>query len=371
MHDSLPEPAYSDESSSDAVSQDAAPSEETQQNGAAVGEGVNPDAPTIEVESAERPAASSRKERRPLIEIKNLVKDYGDNVAVKNLSLTVGQGEIFGFIGPNGAGKTTTIRVLSTLLEPTSGEVFIDGRCVQNETDEVRRVVGYMPDSFGVYEGLTVEEYLEVFARAYRLSPKASKAIISDVMELTDLGHLRDRLVMTFSKGMKQRLCLAKTLIHDPKLLILDEPASALDPRARIELRMLLKELKEMGKTIFISSHILTELSDICTSAGVLETGTLVGQLDDLLDLEKEVDRVEIEFAREAPEALDLVERSPEVTKASLDETRLKFDYGGEPAEFHRVLKLLTDNQVPVVSVKHDSRNLEDLFLELTKGEVK
>lgn len=309
----------------------------------------------------------------PIIEVRHLTKDYGDNlVALDDVSFSVEEGEIFGFIGPNGAGKTTTIRILATLLEPTEGEVRIDGMCVENDTDEVRRIVGYMPDQFGVYDGLTVEEYLDFFARSYRLSGPKRRATIEDVMELTDLGHLRDRLVSTFSKGMKQRLCVAKTLIHNPRLLVLDEPASSLDPRARIELRMLLKELQRMGKTIFISSHILTELSDICTSVGVLEKGRLVehGRIDQLNLRDQEIDRVEIVLCEERPEALELVKTSPLVRRASMDGRRVRFDYEGPPEEFYQVVKVLTDNRIPLLSVQHEARNLEHLFLELTKGDV-
>ena len=309
----------------------------------------------------------------PLIDVRNLSKDYGDNLAVDEVSFTVEEGEIFGFIGPNGAGKTTTIRILATLLEPTSGEVFIDGMCVQNDVDEVRRIIGYMPDQFGVYEGLTVEEYLEFFARAYRLHPRVRRSTIEDVMELTDLGRLRHRLVITFSKGMKQRLCLAKTLIHNPRLLVLDEPAAGLDPRARIELRMLLKELKGMGKTIFISSHILTELSDLCTSVGIIERGQLVesGRVEHLNNQGRRVDRVEITLHENHPEALELLKKSPFVRKATIDGTKLSFDYEGPPAEFYQVVKLLTDNRIPLLTVQREPRNLEHLFLELTKGDVK
>ncbi|MGH9362961.1 MAG: ABC transporter ATP-binding protein, partial [Thermoanaerobaculia bacterium] len=178
-------------------------------------------------------------EARPLIRLRRLRKEYADTVAVDDLSLDVGAGEIFGFIGPNGAGKTTTIRILATLLDPTSGEATIDGACVQNQVEEVRRLVGYMPDSFGVYDGISVWEFLDFFAAAFRIPNPRRRAVVRDVMELTDLAPLSSRMVSELSKGMKQRLCLAKTLVHDPKVLIHDEPASALDPRGRIELREL------------------------------------------------------------------------------------------------------------------------------------
>ncbi len=309
---------------------------------------------------------------RPLVEVRNLTKDYGEKFAVRGISFTVQEGEIFGFIGPNGAGKTTTIKILSTLLEPTSGEVFVDGLCVRNDTEEVRKRIGYMPDSFGVYDGLTVEEYLEFFAGAYRLAPRTRKSTIEGVMELTDLAKLRDRMVSGLSKGMKQRLCLAKTLIHNPKLLILDEPASALDPRARIELRVLLKELREMGKTILISSHILTELSDLCTSVGIIEQGQIVesGTIESLTNEKGRADQVEVTFHDERPDAEGLLQLSGHVSEVKSSGRKVTFHYDGPPEEFYKIIKLFTDNGVPLLSVQHETVDLENLFMELTRGDV-
>ena len=213
----------------------------------------------------------------PAIRVRHLWHRFGRLDVLRDVSFDVAHGEIFGFIGPNGAGKTTTIRVMSTLLEPLAGRVEIDGYDVTIDPDAVRRIIGYMPDHAGVYERVTVREYLEFFADAYRVpTAGTSYAVVDAVMELTDLTKLRDKLVATMSKGMKQRLQLARTLLHDPKVLILDEPASDLDPRARIEIRDLLVELRALGKTIFLSSHILTELADVCTSVAILERGRLV-----------------------------------------------------------------------------------------------
>jgi len=209
----------------------------------------------------------------PAIRVRHLWHRYGNMDVLRDVSFEVGHGEIFGFIGPNGAGKTTTIRIMATLLDPMAGRVEIDGIDVSIDPDEVRKIIGYMPDHAGVYERITVREYLEFFADSYAVS---NIGIVDAVIELTDLGNLQDRLVAALSKGMKQRLGLARILLHDPKILILDEPASDLDPRARIEIRDLLLELRELGKTIFLSSHILTELSDVCTSVGILERGRLV-----------------------------------------------------------------------------------------------
>ncbi|HEX7664175.1 MAG TPA: ABC transporter ATP-binding protein [Polyangiaceae bacterium] len=213
----------------------------------------------------------------PAIRVRHLWHRFGRFEVLRDVSFEVGHGEIFGFIGPNGAGKTTTIRVMATLLEPLAGRVEVDGLDVTLEPEAVRKIIGYMPDHAGVYERVTVREYLEFFADAYRVpTAGTSYAVVDAVMELTDLTKLESKLVATMSKGMKQRLQLARTLLHDPKVLILDEPASDLDPRARIEIRDLLLELKSMGKTIFLSSHILTELADVCTSVAILERGRLV-----------------------------------------------------------------------------------------------
>src|SRR5918997_4043740 len=212
----------------------------------------------------------------PLVEIENLRKEYKNLVAVRGLSLTLDAGDIFGFIGPNGAGKTTTIKMLATLLEPTSGSARVDGIDVRADPEAVRGRIGYMPDAFGVYDDFKVWEYLDFFASAYRIPRDDRPSLIDDVLELTTLTRKKDAYVEELSRGMKQRLCLAKTLVHDPKVLLLDEPASGLDPRARIEIKELLKELKAMGKTILVSSHILPELADFCNMIGIIEQGELI-----------------------------------------------------------------------------------------------
>ncbi|WP_437936234.1 ABC transporter ATP-binding protein [Sorangium sp. So ce341] len=220
------------------------------------------------------PPPAARIERpAPTIRVRHLSHRFGSLDVLRDVTFDVGPGEIFGFIGPNGAGKTTTIRVMATLLEPMAGRVEIDGVDVTLDPAAVRRSIGYMPDHAGVYDRITVREYLEFFADAFRVP---SLDVVDAVLELTDLGKIQDRIVATMSKGMKQRLQLGRILLHDPKVLILDEPASDLDPRARIEIRDLLLELRSLGKTIFLSSHILTELSDVCTSIGILEKGRLV-----------------------------------------------------------------------------------------------
>lgn len=219
-----------------------------------------------------------------MIEITGFGKDYGEFTAVESLDLKIEEGEMFGFIGPNGAGKSTTIRFLATLLRASRGEGSVNGHSITSNPMDVRRSVGYMPDAFGVYDGMKVWEFLDFFAVAYKIGRTQRKQVIRDVLELLDLTYKRDDYVNGLSRGMKQRLCLAKTLVHDPPVLILDEPASGLDPRARVEVKALLKELRRMGKTILISSHILTELADCCTSIGIIERGQLLmhGPIDDV-----------------------------------------------------------------------------------------
>lgn len=243
--------------------------------------------PDIVVPAAQLPEA-------PAIRVRHLWHRYGAFDVLRDVSFDVAHGEIFGFIGPNGAGKTTTIRTMATLLDPMAGRVEIDGIDVSVDPEEVRKIIGYMPDHAGVYDRITVREYLEFFSDAYRVT---NIGVVDAVIELTDLGNLQDRLVAALSKGMKQRLGLARILLHDPKILILDEPASDLDPRARIEIRDLLLELRELGKTIFLSSHILTELSDVCTSVGILERGRLViagpiGEIAERLEQKRAADAV-------------------------------------------------------------------------------
>lgn len=312
-----------------------------------------------------------------MIRIRNLTKKFGDLYAVKNLNMDIRAGEIFGFIGPNGAGKTTSIRMLATLLEPDEGTAWIDGNCIQTQQEEVRRKIGYMPDYFGVYEGVTVWEYLDFFARAYKVSPKERNKIIDGCMELTDFTRLSSKLVSTLSKGMQQRLCLAKTLLHDPKVLILDEPASGLDPRARIEIRTLLKELSNMGKTIFLSSHILTELADVVDSIGIIEKGSIIVQ-GNLEEISKAISSSASSFAiiislfqgQKIEQAKGLLENLPDVIKSEIKGDRLEIQYSGKEEEIYQIVKHLVNNDIPVTAMSREEKNLEDIFMQVTKGEV-
>jgi ABC-2 type transport system ATP-binding protein len=309
-----------------------------------------------------------------MIYARNLTKTYGDLCAVDRINLDIGMGEIFGFIGPNGAGKTTTIRMLSTLVEPDDGTAWIGGYCIRTEPTQVRRVLGYMPDYFGVYEGVTVWEYLDFFARAYRIPHKTRKKVIEDCVALTDFGKLTDKLVSSLSKGMQQRLCLAKTLLHDPKVLILDEPASGLDPRARVELRILLKELARMGKTILISSHILTELSDMVTSIGIIEKGKIIAtgspeKISQAISKSLPI-TIAIYGGQRIEEASKLLQSQPGVAQVTIQNKSLEIEYSGEEKEIYTLLKKLVNEDIPVVSVVCRERNLEEIFMQLTQGEV-
>src|SRR6188768_504271 len=259
-----------------------------------------------------------------MIELNNFTKVYGEFVAVSNLNLKIGAGEMFGFIGPNGAGKSTTIRFLATLLKATAGEGTVNGHSVTKDPIGVRKSVGYMPDNFGVYDGMKVWEFLDFFAVAYRIPKAQRKKIIKDVLELLDLAHKRSDYVNGLSRGMKQRLCLAKTLVHDPPVLILDEPTSGLDPRARIEMKALLKELRKMRKTILISSHILSELADTCTSIGIIERGQLLmhGPIEEVYRRIRGNRIIEVKFVDNMDIGLAVIRSSPHCRDVQVEDHR-------------------------------------------------
>jgi ABC-2 type transport system ATP-binding protein len=342
----------------------------------------------------------------PAIRVRHLSHRFGAREVLRDVSFDVAHGEIFGFIGPNGAGKTTTIRVMATLLEPATGRVEIDGFDVSIDPDKVRRAIGYMPDHAGVYERITVREFLEFFADAYQVP---DPGVVDVVLELTDLSKLDGRLVVELSKGMKQRLQVARILLHDPKVLILDEPASDLDPRARIELRDLLLELRELGKTIFLSSHILTELSDVCTSVGILERGQLVvaGPIAALGEELARRARGDAGAAGSVPHGGALVTPEPLLTPGGaaipagtrrrlklrvLGDSRLVMpllaggvgvhqvdpapgglltvDYTGDERFVADVVRHLVGQGVGIVGVEPERNELERIFLEVTRGDL-
>jgi ABC-2 type transport system ATP-binding protein len=307
-----------------------------------------------------------------MIEIKNLTKYYGSLIALDDLTLNISEGEIFGFIGPNGAGKTTTMRILVTLLEPSKGSAFINGLNVTKEGKKVRRIVGYMPDFMGVYDDLKVFEYLEFFAAAFGIERHKRKSIVEGVLELTDLQSKRAATVDSLSRGMQQRLGLARVLIHDPKVLILDEPASGLDPRARIEMRELLRELKRMGKTIMVSSHILSELEEICDCIGIIERGKLVfsGTMDEIRPRLGIKSKVRVQIAANQDKAVELLSALPQVSDVQLSGEYILVTFCDGQNCDGIIARALVKADFDVVAITPEQLKLDDAFMQLTKGVV-
>ncbi len=312
-----------------------------------------------------------------IIEIQGLTKKYGKLTAVNDLNLTIREGDVFGFIGPNGAGKTTTMRILTTLLKPTSGRVRVAGHDVAADPRAVRRAIGYMPDFFGVYDDMKVWEYLDFFAACYDIPPHTRNGMVDDLLALVDLGHKKDEQVESLSRGMKQRLCLARTLAHDPQVLILDEPASGLDPRARIEIRELLRELKNMGKTIFFSSHILSEVADVCTTIGIIEAGQLVAA-GDMAEMKKQLRAhrlIQVQIVGDDVTAVqEFLLRTDDVSSIAADQeadmphNAVRFDFSGDDAALSRLLADMVAAGLPIYSFSEQTGDLEDVFLQVTKG---
>jgi ABC-2 type transport system ATP-binding protein len=306
------------------------------------------------------------------IETRDLTRKYGKLTAVEDLNLQVNPGAIFGLIGPNGAGKTTSLRMLAGLLEPTSGEIHINGRVANHDWQELRRQIGYMPDFFGVYEDMLVWEYLDFFARCYGLPKTRQQQVIGELLELVDLSEKREAYVHTLSRGMRQRLCLAHALVHDPQVLLLDEPASGLDPRARVEMRELLRELGSMGKTILVSSHILTELGELCDSIGIIERGRLVasGPLDEIRRQIHQERSLRIKVLSESGQAKAILGDQPGVGEVYDENGFLEVDFHGDDEAAANLLESLLHEGIRVSSFAEITSDLEEVFLKLTKGEV-
>ncbi len=305
-----------------------------------------------------------------MIETHDLTKMYGELYALNRLNLTLHQGDVYGFIGPNGAGKTTTMRILATLLNPSWGEATVCGYSIYTGSKEIRRVIGYMPDFFGVYDDMKVIEYLEFFASAYRIKGPARRKICEEVLELVDLTYKRDALVTSLSRGMTQRLGLARTLLHDPQVLLLDEPASGLDPRARIEMRALLKELRNMGKTILVSSHILPELADICNKIGIIEQGRLLvnGEVTDVMKQVRSDIVLNIAVADRQTDAANLLESQPEVESVHDKNGILIVKLNEGVNQYGFLASRLIHQGYDLILFKEDEINLETAFMHLTKG---
>ena len=315
-----------------------------------------------------------------MLTIENLTKQYGKFVAVDHMNLHIEKGEIFGFVGPNGAGKTTTMRIICGLLKATSGSVTVDGVDAIKQPEDIKRKVGYVPDFFGVYDNLKVMEYMEFYGSMYGLDRKEVDDLSEGLLELVNLSDKKEEFVDTLSRGMKQRLCVARALIHNPDLLVLDEPNSGLDPRARFEMKEVLKNLGSMGKTILISSHILPELSEMCTSIGIMEHGRLVtsGKVDDVMAASKGTQPIHVkvvyadrEVGQTSKERLNiLLKEQPFVEKVSFTEEEVLIGFKGDDYEAAKLLKYLLDNQVMVSRFYQEKEDLESLFLEITGGEA-
>jgi ABC-2 type transport system ATP-binding protein len=301
-----------------------------------------------------------------------LTKKYDDMYAIRDIDLDLGQGDLFGFIGPNGAGKTTTMRIVATLLEPTEGEAYVCNYSIYTHPKEIRRLVGFMPDFFGVYDDMTVIEYLEFFAAAYRIGPQARRKRCNEMLDIVDLEFKRDAYANTLSRGQTQRLGLARTLLHDPAVLLLDEPLSGLDPRARIEMRALMRRLGAMGKTIIVSSHILPELADVCNKVGIIDSGKMIAS-DDVSSIIKRVSPnttilIDLVKAQDSAKAIDLISPLPMVERVALDGAKLRVTLKADVEDYSSLSMLLATQGIPFTKFAAEEINLESAFMAFTKG---
>lgn len=305
-----------------------------------------------------------------MITTTELTKRYGNFTALDSLTMQIDKGTVFGFVGPNGAGKSTTMSILATLLSPTSGTAKVGGYDVTEKPKEVRKLIGYMPDFFGVYDNFKAMEYLDFYGASYGIPRSERLKLIPQLLDLVNLSEKADFYVDSLSRGMKQRLCLARCLVHEPEVLILDEPASGLDPRARIEMREILKELKAMGKTIIISSHILPELAEMVDEIGVIEYGKLIakGKVSEIQSRMKANRVLQVRMVNRTEEALVYLEQQPHVTMVFNDEKGLHVHFGGTDEDQSLLLARLVEKGFPLLSFSEALTNLEDVFLEITKG---
>jgi len=307
------------------------------------------------------------------VDVSGLRKQFGRTVAVDGVSFSFGGGEVIGFVGPNGAGKTTTMRVMATLDEPTEGDVFVDGVSVLQEPEEARRRIGFVPDALPTHHDITVHEYLDFFARAGGIEPRRRKPVVEGIEEFTNLIGIREKLLKTLSKGMNQRVCLARALLHDPPVLILDEPAAGLDPRARIELRELIRVFASQGKAILMSSHILTELAEICTGAVIIERGRILraGTLEEIVSVAGTERRTLVIRSRDGGQGLlRAVLEVPGVVEAECDEDEVTLQFAGSEDEACGLLAELVRRGLRVSEFRQQRANLEQVFMNITTGEV-
>lgn len=308
-----------------------------------------------------------------MIETRNLTKRYGNLIAANDITLKLDDCDVFGFIGPNGSGKTTTMRMIATLLNPDHGEAYVCGKSIYTEQEEIRRLVGFMPDFFGVYDDMTVIEYLEFFAAAYRINGPNRRKVCEEKLELVDMSFKRDAMVNELSRGQTQRIGLARTLIHDPQVLLLDEPASGLDPRARIEIRNLLKRLGEMKKTVIVSSHILPELADVCTRVGMIEKGHMIvdGDVAEVMRKARQRIMLNISVRDRTDDAAKLLEQCDSVEKVSMGRNQvIEVTLKPEIEDYSDLPSALIEGGFRVKLFREEEVNLETAFLQLTKGLV-
>lgn len=308
-----------------------------------------------------------------MLKIRNLCKNYGKFKALDSLNLEIEKGELFGFVGPNGAGKTTTMRIVTGLLKADSGEVRVDGIDALKEQQLIKEKIGYMPDFFGVYDNLKAIEYMEFYASIYGITGREATKLCYDLMELVNLQDKAESYVDGLSRGMKQRLCLARSLVHNPELLILDEPASGLDPRARFEMKEILRNLSSMGKTIIISSHILPELAEMCTSIGIIEHGSMVvkGKVDEIMQKMATSNPLVMEIVEGQEQAIRILKENPFVENISIKETSISMGFKGGKREEAELLADLVREEVLISSFAREEGNLESLFMQITNGDGK
>ena len=305
-----------------------------------------------------------------MIQTKDLTKRYGELYAIQSIDLNLEKGDLFGFIGPNGAGKTTTMRIIATLLQPSWGEAYVDGYSIYKNPKEIRRLVGYMPDFFGVYDDMKVIEYLEFFAAAYRINGKKRSQVCEEMLDVVDLAFKRDAFANTLSRGQTQRLGLARVMLHDPQLLLLDEPLSGLDPRARIDMRNVLKRLGEMGKTVIVSSHILPELADVCNKIGIIDRGVMNVNAS-VAEVMKQVRRntlLKVQVADEAKRAVEIMSKSEIVDSVETDGDEISVTLNEGVEDYTELPTQLIESGLKLVEFREDEVNLEAAFMTLTKG---
>jgi ABC-2 type transport system ATP-binding protein len=308
-----------------------------------------------------------------VIETRKLTKRYGDIIAVNQVDLKLAEGDVFGFIGPNGSGKTTTMRMLATLLNPDFGEAYVCGKSIYTHPREIRRLVGFSPDFFGVYDDMTVIEYLEFFAATYRINGSARRKVCEEKLELVDMAFKRDAMVNELSRGQTQRIGLARVLLHEPQVLLLDEPASGLDPRARIEIRNLIKRLGQLNKTIMVSSHILPELADVCTRVGMIEKGNLIvdAYVDEVMRMSRQTIVLHVRVKANPEKAAALIEQHGEVSAVTIDNKQtIIVTLNQDVLDYSFLPTLLIEAGLQLTLFREEEVNLETAFMQLTKGVV-